>query len=78
VAYTGPITSGLVLRYSRPLVAAPPITVTFQVMVGVSAPASVVNTAFYTVNIPNTVPMYSVATFNRRFILYLPIIRKSP
>ncbi len=77
VAYTGLITSGLVLRYSRPLVAAPPITVTFQVTVGMNAPALVVNTVNYTVDVPNTVLMGNSATFNRDGLLFLPVIRRS-
>jgi len=63
-AFTGPITSGLVLKYYRPLVAAPPITVTFQVTVGANAPLVVTNVAQYTVDVPNTTLMSSTASFS--------------
>ncbi|CAG0929869.1 lactocepin [Thermoflexales bacterium] len=63
VNYTGPITSGLVLKYSRALVAAPPITVTFRVTIENTAPAVVVNSANYTVDVPHTTLMTSEASF---------------
>ena len=52
------------LRYYRPLLAAPPITVTFQVTVTNASPLPVVtNAAQYTVDVPNTVPMNATASF---------------
>ncbi|HSD82901.1 MAG TPA: CHRD domain-containing protein, partial [Anaerolineae bacterium] len=63
VNYTRPITNDLIVHYYRPLIAAPPITVTFRVTVENTAPAVVVNAANYTVNVPNTSLMTSEASF---------------
>ena len=54
VAYTGPIVNDLVLKYYRPMVPPPPITVTFQVTVNATGPAIITNTLDYTVDAPHT------------------------
>jgi uncharacterized repeat protein (TIGR01451 family) len=75
VAYTGPITSNLVLKYYRPQVSAPPITVTFQVTVTSGGVLPIVNSATYTVNVLHTAVMYVDAILDRVLNkVYLPII----
>ncbi len=56
LAYPGTITSNRVIHYYRPLIAAPPITVTFQVTVsnGLNVGNMVTNTANYMVDAANT------------------------
>lgn len=75
VAYTGPITSGLLLKYSRSTMAAPPITITFQVTLDNLAPGIITNVADYTVDAPYTTMMEVTAVYASNK-LYLPIIRR--
>jgi uncharacterized repeat protein (TIGR01451 family) len=73
--YTGVITTGRAIQYYRPMVAAPPITVTFQVTVNAVAPAVVTNTLDYIVNAPNTTEMTaSTVLVVQPFKYYLPIV----
>lgn len=60
------LTSGRVLRYYRPLMAAPPIVVTFAAMVEAGSNAMLVNTASYTTDLPGTVAMNSGSVSVRR------------
>ena len=76
-AYTGPITSGLVLKYSHPAGVPASAVVTFQVTVNAGAEASITNTAQYTVSAPNTTLMDVMAELERfLFKLYLPAVRR--
>lgn len=63
---TKTLTSGRVLRYYRPLVAAPPIVVTFAAKVEAGTNAILVNTASYTTDLPGTVAMNSGSASVRR------------
>lgn len=60
------ITTGRVLHYYRPLVAAPPIIVTFAVKVEAGTNPFIVNTASYTTDLPGTVAMNSGSASVRR------------
>ena len=78
VAYMGPITTGLVLRYRRELFPAPPITVTFQAAVVPGALPVMTNLARYTVDVPYTVVMSAIAgvELNLPYKMYLLLVRK--
>jgi uncharacterized repeat protein (TIGR01451 family) len=54
VQYTGPITDGLVLHYYQPLIAAPPVTITFAATVNNDALYTVTNTVYYNIDGVNT------------------------
>lgn len=75
-AYTGPITSGLVLKFYHPAGVPASVTVTFKATVNGGTAPTIVNTAHYTVTAPNTTLMDVLAVLERfLYKLYGPVVR---
>ena len=76
--YTGTVSSGLALRYYRPLPPSPPVTVTFQVTVNQFTSLELTNTLTYTVDAPGTGEMTVSASLAQLYTAAYMIMSANP